>query len=62
MAAIAVSRALPCEIARKLPIVAMTANAFEEDKQRAYGVGMDAHLTKPIDTKALEKVLVTLLS
>ena len=54
-------RSLPCEVARKLPIVAMTANAFEEDKQRAYGAGMDAHLTKPIDTKALEKVLVTLL-
>ena len=54
-------RALPCECARKLPIVAMTANAFEEDKQRAYGAGMDAHLTKPIDAKALEKVLVTLL-
>ena len=54
-------RALPCECARKLPIVAMTANAFEEDKQRAYGAGMDAHLTKPIDTKAMEKILVTLL-
>ena len=54
-------RALPCEEARKLPIVAMTANTFEEDKQRAYGAGMDAHLSKPIDTKALEKVLLTLL-
>ena len=54
-------RALPCEAVRTLPIVAMTANAFEEDKQRAYGAGMDAHLTKPIDTKALEKVLATLL-
>ena len=59
--ATAAIRTLPCEIARKLPIVAMTANAFEEDKQRAYGAGMDAHLTKPIDTKALEKVLVALL-
>ena len=59
--ATATIRALPCDIAKKLPIVAMTANAFEEDKQRAYGVGMDAHLTKPIDTKAMEKVLVTLL-
>ena len=54
-------RSLPCDVARKLPIVAMTANAFEEDKQRAYGAGMDAHLTKPIDTKEMEKVLVTLL-
>lgn len=59
--ATAAIRALPCDCARKLPIVAMTANAFDEDKQRAYGAGMDAHLTKPIDTKALEKVLVTLL-
>ena len=54
-------RSLPCEPARKLPIVAMTANAFEEDKQRAYGAGMNAHLTKPIDKKVLEKVLVSLL-
>ena len=59
--ATATIRSLPCEAARKLPIVAMTANAFEEDKQRAYGVGMDAHLTKPIDTKAMEKVLASLL-
>ena len=54
-------RSLPCEEVRKLPIVAMTANTYAEDKQRAYGAGMDAHLSKPIDTKALEKVLLTLL-
>ena len=54
-------RSLSCEIARKIPIVAMTANSFNEDKQRSYGAGMDAHLSKPIDSKAMEKILVTLL-
>ena len=60
--ATAAIRALPCEATKRLPIVAMTANAFEEDKQKSYGVGMDAHLSKPLDTKALEKVMVSLLS
>lgn len=36
-----------------IPIIAMTANAFEEDKKNAYAAGMDAHITKPIDVKAL---------
>ncbi len=54
-------RTLNCDATRRLPIVAMTANSFEEDKQRSYGVGMDAHLTKPIEPKSLEKVLITLL-
>ena len=36
-----------------VPIIAMTANAFEEDKKNAYAAGMDAHITKPIDVKAL---------
>lgn len=45
----------------KLPILAMTANAFEEDRKKALGVGMNGHLAKPIDTDklftALEEVL-----
>lgn len=41
----------------KLPIIAMTANAFEEDKKKALMAGMDAHLAKPINVKELFKTL-----
>lgn len=34
-----------------IPIIAMTANAFEEDRRKAFQVGMNAHITKPIDIK-----------
>lgn len=40
-----------------IPIVAMTANAFEEDKQKALSVGMNGHIAKPID---MDKVIKTL--
>ncbi|WP_448909426.1 response regulator [Holdemanella biformis] len=40
-----------------IPIVAMTANAFEEDKQKAVSVGMNGHIAKPID---MDKVIKTL--
>lgn len=40
-----------------LPIIAMTANAFEEDKKKALMSGMDAHLAKPINVKELFRVL-----
>ncbi|MCI8870463.1 MAG: response regulator [Lawsonibacter sp.] len=46
------------ELAR-LPIVAMTANAFEEDRQRVLSAGMNGHLGKPID---VEKLFATLQS
>ena len=36
-----------------IPIIAMTANAFDEDRQKALSVGMDAHLAKPVDVKRL---------
>ena len=45
-----------------IPILAMTANAFEEDKQEALNCGMNGHLAKPIDVKmlldTLDKILV----
>ncbi len=44
-----------------VPILAMTANAFDEDKQAAKDAGMDAHLGKPIDIPALLEVLRKLL-
>ncbi len=37
----------------EIPIIAMTANAFEEDKQRAFAAGMDGHIAKPIDVEKL---------
>ena len=40
-----------------IPIVAMTANAFEEDKQKALSIGMNGHIAKPID---MDKVISTL--
>ena len=46
-------RALPREDVKDLPIIAMTANAMEEDKEAALKNGMNAHLTKPIDIPAL---------
>ena len=36
-----------------IPIVAMTANAFEEDKKKAFKTGMNAHIAKPIDIKTI---------
>ena len=39
-----------------IPIVAMTANAFAEDRQKALAVGMDDHVAKPIDMNRLMQV------
>lgn len=47
--------------AAMVPIIAMTANVFEEDKQEAYKAGMDGHLAKPLDTENLFAVLSTVL-
>ena len=43
--------------AKKIPIIAMTANAFKEDKEKCLAAGMNAHLAKPIEIKNLKKVL-----
>ena len=45
-----------------LPILAMTANAFEEDKQEALRSGMDGHIAKPIDIKTLMEMLDEVLT
>ncbi len=44
-----------------LPIVAMTADAFEEDRQRVLSAGMDGHLGKPVDTGKLFATLRSIL-
>ena len=41
----------------RIPIVAMTANAFEEDKQAALDAGMNDHIAKPIDIKTIAETL-----
>ncbi len=50
-------RALAREDARKIPIIAMTANAFAEDEKDALNAGMDVHLAKPIDIDLLKQVI-----
>ena len=42
---------------KTLPIIAMTANALEEDKEAALKNGMNAHITKPIDVDAFIELL-----
>ena len=42
-------RALPREDARRVPILAMSANAYQEDKEMSMEAGMNAHIAKPFD-------------
>ena len=44
-------------LANKIPILAMTANAFSEDVQNAFNAGMNAHIVKPVDMKVLIKTV-----
>ena len=51
-------RNLPdCPDGKKIPIIAMTANAFAEDVQAALNAGMDDHVAKPIDMSILISVI-----
>jgi len=54
-------RSLEDKAKASIPILAMTANAFEEDKQKAFRSGMNGHLSKPIDIPVLMKALVDIL-
>lgn len=46
---------------KQIPILAMTANAFDADRQEAIAAGMNGHLAKPIDLKVLLKTLSEIL-
>jgi len=54
-------RALERSDARTVPIVAMTANAFKEDIEKALDSGMNAHLAKPLELDKLHEVLARYL-
>ena len=47
---------------RKIPIIAMTANAFEEDRQAAFESGMDAYASKPIEPQRLLEIIAGTLT
>lgn len=55
-------RALAREDAKTIPIIAMTANAFEEDAKKCFEAGMDAHLTKPLQIEKLVSTIAQLCS
>lgn len=55
-------RALPREDTKGLPIIAMTANAFADDRQKTRDAGMNGHLAKPLDLDQLRRVLEKWLS
>ena len=45
----------------EIPIIAMTANAFAEDRKRAFDAGMNGHIAKPIDVEKLGAVILSVL-
>ena len=53
-------RSLPRPDAETIPIIAVTANAFEEDRKKTREAGMNEHLTKPMDREKLKETLASL--
>ena len=44
-----------------IPIIAMTANAFEEDRKKALAKGMNGHIAKPVDAEKVKKTILSAL-
>ncbi len=54
-------RNIPRDDCKKIPIIAMSANAFEEDVRRSLASGMNGHLSKPINIEKLEEMLTSVM-
>ena len=54
-------RSFDREDSKNIPIIALTANAFDEDVQRSLQAGLNAHLSKPIDPNVLFETLESLI-
>ena len=54
-------RSLEREDAKTIPVIAMTANAFDEDVQQSMQAGLNAHLSKPVERKILFETLENLI-
>jgi len=54
-------RSLARPDARTIPVIALTANAFDEDVQRSMQAGLNAHLSKPVEPDALFETLESLI-
>ena len=54
-------RALPDPLRAQVPVIALSANAFESDIRKSLSHGMDAHLTKPLDIPQLLKTVQRVL-
>ena len=48
-------------VLRRIPVVAMTANAFDDDRRKSIEVGMDGHLSKPIEPEKLAGMMRNVL-